>query len=384
MRILVLPLEFPSEQQPGAGIFILRRTQALRDLGHTISVLRIVPHAPPIGAKWKVYRSIPGAYEIEGIPVRTIRALFPPRQIGMEYLPLQVHAAVQREIARFAPDVLHASFIIPCGQIAVRQSIPTVVTAHGGDAYRWPHKRPGLLRAAREAIRNATRVTAVSGYIGRCVQSIAQRDVDVIWNGGDERFFYPRDRAQSRAALSLPIDRFVIAFAGNLVRAKGVFDLIDAAARLNGASPILLMAGAGPEEAALRERAARAGVDVRLLGRLPQNGVAEMFGAADVVTLPSYNEGLPNVVCEAMLSGRAVVATTVGGIPEIVQHGCTGLLAGAGDVTGLHAALAQVAAAPEERARMEQLALEFAKDKLTWRVSARRYDEVLRQAATAR
>jgi glycosyltransferase involved in cell wall biosynthesis len=109
-----------------------------------------------------------------------------------------------------------------------------------------------------------------------------------------------------------------------------------------------------------------------------------MFGAADVVTLPSYNEGLPNVVCEAMLSGRAVVATTVGGIPEIVQHGCTGLLAGAGDVTGLHAALAQVAAAPEERARMEQLALEFAKDKLTWRVSARRYDEVLRQAATAR
>ena len=381
MRILVLPLEFPSQQRPMAGIFILRRVQALRERGHDIAVVRIVPYAPPIGEKWRAYRSVPEAYDIEGIPVRSLRAIIPPRRLGMEFIPWQVGRGLRAEIARFKPDVLHASFLIPCGQVAVRQHlVPTVVTAHGGDAYSWPFERPGLKRAAREAISKATRVTAVSGFIGKCVQSIASRDVDVIWNGGDERYFYPRDRAAARAQMVLPRDRFVIAFAGNLLRAKGVFDLIEAAAALTDPSPLLLLAGSGPEESALRELAARRRVELRMLGLLTQDRVAAMYAAADVVTLPSYKEGLPNVVCEAMLSGRAVVATTVGGIPEIVQDGQTGLLFAPGDVDALKRALTALAGNPERRLTVENAAREFAAANLTWRVSASRYDEVLQRA----
>jgi len=361
---------------------ILRRVEALRELGHEISVVRIVPQAPPFNEKWRGYRSIPAAEEIEGIPVRTIRAFFPPQQLGMEFIPWQVHRAIRREINRFSPDVLHASFIIPCGQVAVRQDIPTVVTAHGSDAYRWPYRRPGLMRAAREAITKATRVTAVSGYIGRCVQSIAQRDVEIIWNGGDERFFYPRERLESRAALELPADRFIVAFAGNILRAKGVFDLIEAVSALKKFAPIVLVAGSGPEEQGLRELALRQGVDLRILGRLPQDGVSQMFGAADAVALPSYNEGLPNVVCEAMLSGRAVVASTVGGIPEIVAHERTGLLIGPGQIAELTAAFTKIATDPQARIAMERAARDFAAANLTWRISARRYDRVLRAAAS--
>ncbi len=383
MRILVLPLEFPSQERPGAGIFILRCSQALRELGHDISVLRIVPYAPPIGAKWRAYRSIPARYEIEGIPVRSLRAFFPPRQLGMEFLPWQVHRALQHEIRRFAPDVLHAHFLIPSGQIAVRQGLPTVVTAHGGDAYSWPHKRAGLHRAAREAILGATCVTAVSDYIGQCVQRIARRDVDVIWNGGDERVFYPRDRAQARLHESLPQDRFIVAFAGNLLRAKGVFDLIDAAAGMKDVPPIIVMAGTGPEEAALAAHAARAGVDLRMLGRIPQERIAALFGAADIVALPSYREGLPAVVCEAMLSARAVVASSVGGIPEIIENDRTGILVHAGDVAELRAALLRAATNEQARANMERSARDFAMQNLTWRVSAQQYDRVLRRAAGA-
>ena len=384
MRILVFPLEFPSEQRPTSGIFILRRVQALRELGHEISVLRIVPYAPPIGEKWRAYRSVAPTYEVEGIPVRSIRAIIPPRRIGLEFLPWQVQGAVRAEIARFKPDVLHASFLIPCGQIAVRQKIvPTVVTAHGGDAYSWPNNRPGLRRAAREAILRATRVTAVSAYIARCVQSIAERDVDVIWNGGDERFFYPRERSASRAEMALPAHRFIIAFAGNVLRAKGVFDLIEAAAGLKELAPLVLIAGTGSDENAVRERALRDGVELHMLGRLSQQGISTMFGAADVVTLPSYNEGLPNVVCEAMLSGRAVIASTVGGIPEIVENGRSGVLVAPGDPLGLRAAIAAYAADTAGQDRMEHAARDFAVSNLTWRISALRYDEVLRQAAAA-
>lgn len=365
-----------------AGIFILRRVQALRELGHEISVLRIVPYAPPIGEKWRAYRSLPDAYEVEGIPVRTMRAVIPPRRIALEFLPWQVRRGLHAEIARFKPDVLHASFLIPCGQIAVRQRlVPTVVTAHGGDAYSWPNAREGLRKAAREAILKATRVTAVSGYIRRCVQSLAQRDVEVIWNGGDERFFFPQERAAARERLLLSGDRFVIAFAGNVLRAKGLFDLVDAVAGLNAFSPLLIVAGAGADEAALREHADRRRVELRLLGRLPQAGVASMFAAADVVALPSYGEGLPNVVCEAMLSGRTVVASTVGGIPEIVENGRTGLLVTAGNSAELRSALEACAGDAESRNRMANAAREFAAANLTWRISARRYDEVLRRAA---
>lgn len=381
MRILVLPKEFPSAAAPQAGIFILRRVQALRDLGHEIRVLRIVPAAPPVTAKWRTYAAIPRDELVESIPVRSIRAVFPPRMIGMEFLPLQVHAAVAREVARFRPDVLHASFLIPCGQIAVRQRVPSVVTAHGGDAYAWPKRRPGLLAAAREAIEKAARVTAVSSYIAGCVREIAQREVDVIWNGADERFFFPRDRAQARAELDIAPDRFVVAFAGNLLRAKGIFDLVQACAHLRDRRLLLLAAGAGPDQSELRTAADRARIDMRLLGRLDQSDIARLYAAADAVALPSYNEGMPNVVCEAMLSQRAVIASTAGGIPEIVENGKTGLLITPGDTAQLRAALERIAADEELRSALARRARAFACEHLTWRVSARGYDRVLREAA---
>lgn len=384
MRILVLPKEFPSAVQPQAGIFVLRRVQALRDLGHEIRVLRIVPAAPPVTPKWRTYAAIPREEIVDGIAVRSVRAVFAPRMIGMEYLPLQVHAAVAHEVAQFGPDVLHASFLIPSGQIAVRQRVPAVVTAHGGDAYAWPKLRPGLHAAAREAIQKAARVTAVSSYISRCVREIADRDVDVIWNGGDERFFFPRDRAQARAQLAIAPDRFVVVFAGNLLRAKGIFDLAEACGALNDPRLLLLIAGAGPDQAELRQAADRARIEMRVLGRLDQTHIAELYAAADVVTLPSYNEGMPNVVCEAMLSERAVIASTAGGIPEIIQNESTGLLVPAGEPRELRAALERCAADESLRSMLAQRARAFAAAHLTWRVSARQYDRVLREAAFGR
>jgi teichuronic acid biosynthesis glycosyltransferase TuaC len=382
VRILVLPKDFPSAASPQAGIFILRLAQALQALGHEIAVLRIVPWAPPITPKWRTYAATPRVENVEAIPVRTIRAFFPPRMIAMEYLPLQVQGALAREIARFRPDVLHAGFLIPNGQIAVRQNVPAVVTAHGGDAYDWPHRRAGLRRAAREAVSKATRVTAVSSYIANCVRTIADRDVEVIWNGGDERFFFPSVRAAARDALDVPQDRLVIGFAGNLLRAKGVFDLVQAAAALRDLRPLLILAGAGNDEAALRECARREGVETRFLGRIDQRGIAQLYAASDIVTLPSFAEGMPNVICEAMLCGRAVVASTAGGIPEIIESERTGLLVEPGNVAQLRDALRRVAQDEALRTRLEQTARNFAASNLTWRVSARRYDAVLRAAAT--
>jgi len=124
MRILVVAKDFPTARNRFGGIFILRRLQALSELGHEFRVIRIVPHAPPIGAKWDAYRSIPKTDIVEGIPVHTARAIIPPRMMGMEYVAPQLHRYLQRQIAQFHPDLLHASYLVPCGQLAVRQSVP--------------------------------------------------------------------------------------------------------------------------------------------------------------------------------------------------------------------------------------------------------------------
>lgn len=356
----------------------------MRELGHEFSILRLLPYSPPVTAKWAKYSKTPEHETISGFPVHNVRGLIPPRMIGIEYLPAVLGGLLAREIRRFKPDIVHASYLLPCGQLVARQhAVPSIVTSHGIDAHTWPHRRPGIRRACSEAVANATRVTAVSGAIGESLRGLFDREIDVIWNGGDERFFFPRDRGQCRDVFGLPADRPVIAFAGNFIRAKGVYELLDAVAALRGLDPILCLAGDGPEQDALAAMARDRRVDLRFVGRLESARLGDLLGAADVVTLPSYAEGLPNVVCEAMLSQRAVVASAVGGTPEIVLPERTGLLVEPRATQQLAKALERVLTDTELRERLQTGARAFAQERLTWRVSARGYDAVYRRALNA-
>lgn len=376
MRILFVTVDFPSEEDPLTGIFILRRAQALAALGHHVSVFQPLPIAPPIGSKWKRYARAAEYTVVGGIPVHRVRAPIPPRMIGAEYLSFLLKPALEREITRVRAQIVHASYLVPAGHIAVSQRrVPSIVTTHGYDSYDIPHRRPGLRRASVETIAKATRVTAVSGYLGKLVQQLVPRDVDVIWNGADDRFFFPRDPAQCRAALELPQDRCIVAYAGYLIVEKGLHELVEATARIPRESrPLLVFAGSGDQRDALDAKAAALGVDIRFLGVVPHERIATVFGAADAVTLPSYIEGLPNVVCEAMLSARAVVASTAGGIPEIVKDYSTGVLVPPREVEPLAAALTRVSTEPALREELARNAREFAATNLTWPVSAKRYE----------
>jgi glycosyltransferase involved in cell wall biosynthesis len=205
--------------------------------------------------------------------------------------------------------------------------------------------------------------------------------VDVIWNGADERFFYPRDRLTSRAELDLPRDRCIVAYAGNLLRNKGLLELLDAIGRMTAHErPLLVLAGTGDLRDDLEAKAANLRIEVRFLGALPHSRIGTLFGAADIVTLPSYYEGLPNVVCEALLSARAVVATTAGGIPEIVENDRTGLLVPPRDAPALSAALARCVTDPALRERLALAGREFAVAHLTWTLSAKRYERLYEEA----
>jgi glycosyltransferase involved in cell wall biosynthesis len=229
----------------------------------------------------------------------------------------------------------------------------------------------------------ANRVAAVSEFVAGHLHRLGRDDVTVIYNGANEQTFAPRDRAQSRAALSLPRERPVIAFAGHILAEKGVFDLIDATAELRDLDPLLALAGTGERVADARKRAEARGVDARFMGRLDHDSLSTLLGACDVFALPSYAEGLPTVLCEAMMAGRAVVATRVGGIPEIVRDGVTGFVVEPGDRAGLGRALRAILEDDERRKMFAAEAHDFALRRLSWRANAARYEELYGNAMVA-
>jgi glycosyltransferase involved in cell wall biosynthesis len=130
---------------------------------------------------------------------------------------------------------------------------------------------------------------------------------------------------------------------GRLERSKGIVELMDAFERVRARVPGALLVLAGDGEA-MRETTARAagwGGDTaaRVLGPIPHEDVARWMGACDLLTLPSVAEGTPNVVLEALASGRPVVATSVGGIPDVLADERTGLLVPPRDASALADAL---------------------------------------------
>jgi glycosyltransferase involved in cell wall biosynthesis len=326
MRILVIPRDFPSKDDPQAGIFVLRQVQALQALGHDVRVVRVVPKAPPFSKKWRAYRRVPSVYSHEDVDVRTLRAMVPPRMLGIGFVRAQIGSALRREAEAFAADLVHVHCVLPTAALVRGIGVPTVLTAHGSDAYLEPWRRADLQLAARSAVAEATIVTAVSDYVKEAVVALGRSDVAVIFNGADEKVFAPVDREAARARLGIANGRKVVAYAGYLLFAKGLYDLVDALASIKSMRPVAVLAGDGPEAAGLRQRFDALGVEYRLLGQVSQNELASVLGAADVFAFPSHAEGLPVAVCEAMLSGRAVVASGVGGIPEIIKDGYTGVL----------------------------------------------------------
>jgi teichuronic acid biosynthesis glycosyltransferase TuaC len=377
MRVLFVTNDFPSLLDSVGGIFIAKQAIALRDLGHDVSVLRIIPYAPPLG-RWYRYHALGSSYEYEGLRVNVGRTVILPRLCNFERLRAQTGTLLRRAIAQFTPDVVHAHYIQYPGSIAVGRGVPAVITSHGIDAYDWPWQRDGLRRDAARTIAQADAVVAVSGAIANWLRRLHDRTIDVIFNGADARFFGTIDRARARKELRIPAERPVLAYAGYLVPAKGVFDMAAALARLPE-KPLLLVAGEGPSSQELVTALREANVEARYYGNVPQATVASIFAAADVITLPSHNEGLPVTVCEAMLTGRPVVATTVGGIPEIVTHGSTGYLCEAHDVERLAELYRTAFENKEQATAIGAAAQRFARDRLTWDANARSYSRLYRR-----
>jgi glycosyltransferase involved in cell wall biosynthesis len=147
---------------------------------------------------------------------------------------------------------------------------------------------------------------------------------------------------------------------------KGLREVLAVAEVLSGFDPDWVFVVTGPvAEAAARANGEWTGDNVCFTGRIPVDDMVALYHSADVLVLPSHNEGLPYVVVEAMACGLPIIASSVGGIPEVVAHGKTGLLIGAGDVRDLERAVQEVASDAAKRRRFGAAAERFVEEHLS-------------------
>lgn len=147
-----------------------------------------------------------------------------------------------------------------------------------------------------------------------------------ILNGCDFSTFHVIDRLQSRQKLGIAIDSQAVVYVGHMDLRKGLRELVEASILLHAQRPKLqvYLVGDGPDQPIIQSAidAGNAAGYIHVLPSCSFDDVALWMAAADTTTLPSYMEGCPNVVLEALACGRPVVATNVGGIPEILNDTC--------------------------------------------------------------
>ena len=287
----------------------------------------------------------------------------------------------------------------------VRTLAPDVVLAHGGDPLKYlatalfrgsppvVYRRIGATpewmagRSRRSAygllIRRATRVVAVAEAMRRQLvegSGVPADRVVVIPNGVDpERVRPARDRAATRSELGLADDAPVILSLGALTGEKDPLTVIRVAAGVVRAVPGArhLLVGEGPLRSGTDAEVARLGLaeGVLLLG--PRSDVGDLLAAADLLLLPSRTEGLPAVAVEAGLAGLPVVASRVGGVPEVVEHEVTGLLVEPGDVDGFVAAVIGLLGDPDRRRALGEAAAVRCREGFSIEHLAPRWVEVL-------
>jgi glycosyltransferase involved in cell wall biosynthesis len=374
MRVLVLSSTFPNAQQPTRGVFVRERVSRL---AHRCEVVVVAP-IPWFPLNRWIRRDRAGAPRVERQGELTV---YHPRFFSLprygKFLDGLLYAAslishLARLRRRFSFEVIDAHFAFPDGVAAVLLArvfrCPVVVTLRGSivrlSGYRL--HRPQL----RWALNRAERVVAVADYLRKVAVGIGvpTNRIRVIPNGVDLVSFAPTDRAQARRACGLPEDRTILLTVAALYSWKGQHMVVETLPRLRERYPDILyvMVGAPRVEEetyvpALKLRIAALGLEehVRFVGPQPHAEIGGWINAADLFVLPTRSEGCPNVLLESLACGVPVVATDVGGVPEIIRHGRDGLLTPYGDLPALREALQGVLEHRWDRGALVRRAREF-------------------------
>ena len=394
IEVCMLATGFPRFEGDLFGSFILELGRRLSSQGVAVTVL--APHAAGLRSR----------EELDGVKVDRFRYFLPARWQIVAYGG-GIPANLRRWQVRLQVPVFLLGFWCLAACRARRSALFHCHWTISGFVAYWAtrlHRRPLVLSVRgsdvlllqkglmgwinRRTYRWMDRIIAVSEDIAERLRDagVDEEKIRVIYNGVDERF-YPRDQGAARRQLSLPGDRMTVLFVGLLAPVKGLAVLFEALRRLDLDGVDCVLVGEGPMEAELRQIAAATGIDerVKFVGAQPSADIPLWLCASDLLVLPSFSEGRANVILEAQACGLPVLATRVGGTPELIRDGETGLLVESGEPEDMACGLRRLLEDEGLRRVLGDAGRQnILSSGLTWEASARGvkavYDELLEAA----
>jgi glycosyltransferase involved in cell wall biosynthesis len=303
-RVLVLSNMYPSERSLTFGIFVKNQVEALKERGIDVDVIAVTN--PKMGKK-------------NALKKYSLWAL----QIAWNFLTRGRHY-----------DVVHAHYVFPTGLFALlyKKCFGTrmIVTAHGGDIDKMAKKHERIRRWTMNILQEADHVIAVGHQlydeIGRDF-GVNEAKRSLINMGVNRSVFHSMDRQQAKERCGIKKEEKAILYVGNLIREKGLLELLDAYTKVKQSIPetSLYFIGAVKDERfyeqLLQHIQEKQLTNVHLLPAKPQQEIATWMNAADVFVLPSHIEGFGLVALEAMACGTPVVGTNVGGLKYLLANG---------------------------------------------------------------
>jgi glycosyltransferase involved in cell wall biosynthesis len=321
----------------GLAISSERIATLLAGAGHQVHVYCPSASLPPSETRTHTHRGV------------SITRLGPHRRVDdtlVEWLELIVAAH-----KRSCFDVLHAYSLTQAGFVAAYAgrylNLPSVVSIRGNDIERAPFD-PDRFSHVWFTLKNAGAVTANASALIKKARAFLDREITLVPNGVDTRRFRPMERNEGLAeSLGLSKENRVIGFVGELREKKGLATLLHAYAKINRELPVtLLIIGdirTGEDRMAFDEiKSSIPNGRIVVTGYVSNMDLPSYYSVVDVLLHPSLRDGLPNAVLEAMACGKAVIATPVGGVLDVLSDGKNGRMVAINDINSLTAITLEV------------------------------------------
>jgi D-inositol-3-phosphate glycosyltransferase len=334
----------------------------------------------------------------KGIRIFHFSAVNITERIGVPYpIPsIQAYKTFAKVIKRC--DLVHAhghvymsSYL--AGKVAKKYGKPFILTQHN----TFIDYQSGLnileqlndLTIGRAVLKDADRIVVVSNKTREYVRKLGadKSKTSVIYNGVDVDYFHPANKEESRRKLDLPKNRKIILSVRRLVYKNGLGTLIESVPHVARDHPdaLFVVAGKGPSKKLIEDRIKELGIEdnIKLTGFVPNELLPTYYDAADYFVLPSASgEGLPLVLLEAMACRLPVVSTTVGGIPEVIEHMKNGVLVPPRNPEAMAVTISELLSKEKLGSAIGEEARKIVENRFTWEENLRQlqmiYSEWLR------
>ena len=340
IKLLVITHSFPTKNSPIAAIFLLNQLKELKKYCE-IKVIYPYVYVPRIRVVNPYYRfsKVPSKERVDGIEVYHPKYIMIPRMLFKLKL-LHFYLTIESFFSYFSskkitdkiveswnPDIIHLHGSLSESLLGKRLKRkyrkPLLVTTYGEDINRYFKQMPSSF-LIKSTLKNSDAIICQSKFLQNEIEKrISKKKIFVIPMGALLDKFRPKDKNKARKVLKLPKNKKIILFIGHLFERKGVEYLIGALKLVLKKEKNILccIIGSGHSEGKLKKMASNLNLDnyIKFLGQKKHNDLPAYMSACDIFVLPSLNEGLPVVLCEALACGKPIVATRVAGTPELVN-----------------------------------------------------------------